>query len=160
MKSSLFSRSEGAGRATTRKTRGLTRSVIALMVPPFPAPSRPSKRRTTFSPLYLTHSWSLHSSAWSLSNSFRYLFPLSSSSSSLPPLAVLAMERHWGPHPPGASSRMNTARRPSERLAGAEVEADGLLGHRQVQGDVGPGLPVLHDPQPDATGEARMLEER
>src|SRR5215475_14079492 len=37
-----FCRSVGAGRATTRNTRGLTRSVIALMVPPLPAPSRPS----------------------------------------------------------------------------------------------------------------------
>src|SRR5215470_5747074 len=39
----LFSRSVGAGSATTRNTRGLTRSVIALIVPPLPAPSRPSK---------------------------------------------------------------------------------------------------------------------
>ena len=38
-----FSRSVGEGKATTRKIRGLTRSVMALMVPPFPAPSRPSK---------------------------------------------------------------------------------------------------------------------
>jgi len=37
-----FSRSVGAGRATTRNTRGLTRSVIRLIVPPFPAVSRPS----------------------------------------------------------------------------------------------------------------------
>ena len=35
-----------SGRAAPRRgmTRGLTRSVIALMVPPLPAPSRPSKR--------------------------------------------------------------------------------------------------------------------
>src|SRR5580704_7318617 len=33
----VFSRSEGAGNAATRKTRGLTLSVIALIVPPFPA---------------------------------------------------------------------------------------------------------------------------
>src|SRR5205085_965504 len=32
-----FSRSDGAGSATTRNTRGLTRSVIARIVPPFPA---------------------------------------------------------------------------------------------------------------------------
>jgi hypothetical protein len=38
----VFSRSVGVGRATTRKTRGLTRSVIRLIVPPFPAVSRPS----------------------------------------------------------------------------------------------------------------------
>ena len=38
-----FWRSDGAGSATTRNTRGLDRSVIALIVPPFPAASRPSK---------------------------------------------------------------------------------------------------------------------
>ena len=32
-----FSRSDGDGSATTRNTRGLTRSLIALMVPPLPA---------------------------------------------------------------------------------------------------------------------------
>ena len=32
-----FSRSDGAGSATSRKTRGLTRSVRARMVPPLPA---------------------------------------------------------------------------------------------------------------------------
>ena len=35
--------------------RGLTRSVIALIVPPLPAPSRPSKRMQTFNPLCTTH---------------------------------------------------------------------------------------------------------
>ena len=39
----VFSRSEGAGSATTRNTRGLTRSVSARIVPPLPAVSRPSK---------------------------------------------------------------------------------------------------------------------
>src|SRR5271165_1565932 len=43
-----FSRSVGAGSATTRNTRGLTRSVIALITPPFPAPSRPSNRMQIF----------------------------------------------------------------------------------------------------------------
>jgi len=43
MNISVFSRFEGAGSATTRKIRGLTRSVIALIVPPLPAASRPSK---------------------------------------------------------------------------------------------------------------------
>ena len=38
----VFSRSEGAGSATTRNTRGLTRSVSARIVPPLPAVSRPS----------------------------------------------------------------------------------------------------------------------
>src|ERR1043165_2256485 len=55
----LFSRSVGAGNATTRNTRGLTRSVIALIVPPLPAPSRPSKIRMTRRPLYLTQTCSL-----------------------------------------------------------------------------------------------------
>ena len=45
------SRSFGAGRAMTRNTRGLTRSVIALMVPPLPAVSRPSKTMQTFAPV-------------------------------------------------------------------------------------------------------------
>ena len=49
----LFSRSVGAGSATTRNTRGLTRSVIALMVPPLPAPSRPSNTMQTFKPFVL-----------------------------------------------------------------------------------------------------------
>src|SRR5262245_43647641 len=62
----LFSRSVGAGSATTRNTRGLTRSVIALMVPPFPAPSRPSKRLQTLPPLAFTHPCSLTSSTSSL----------------------------------------------------------------------------------------------
>ena len=51
-----FSRSLGAGSATTRNTRGLTRSVIALIVPPLPAVSRPSKTMHTFAPLAFTHS--------------------------------------------------------------------------------------------------------
>ena len=61
----VFSRSVGAGSATTRKTRGLTRSVIALIVPPLPAPSRPSKTMQTFKPLCTTHSCSLTSSTCS-----------------------------------------------------------------------------------------------
>src|SRR5262249_46258387 len=70
----VFSRSEGAGRATTRKTRGLTRSVMARMVPPLPAPSRPSKTMMTRRPLYFTQSWSLHNSAWSWRSFFSYFF--------------------------------------------------------------------------------------
>src|SRR5579864_2072350 len=82
----VFSRSEGAGRATTRNTRGLTRSVIALMVPPFPAPSRPSNTRMMRRPLYLTQSWSLQSPTCNFRSSFAYslllIFGLS------PPLEV------------------------------------------------------------------------
>jgi hypothetical protein len=51
-----FSRSEGAGSATTRKVRGLTRSVMDRMVPPLPAASRPSKTTMIRSPLALTQS--------------------------------------------------------------------------------------------------------
>ena len=43
------------GNATTRNTRGLTRSVMARIVPPFPAPSRPSNRTIIRSPLCFTH---------------------------------------------------------------------------------------------------------
>ena len=52
-----FSRSDGAGSATTRKTRGLSRSVIARIVPPFPAPSRPSNTMTMRLPFSLTQRW-------------------------------------------------------------------------------------------------------
>src|SRR6516162_5838523 len=69
-----FSRSFGAGKATNRNTRGLTRSVMARMVPPLPAASRPSKTTIARIPLYLTQSWSLHSSACSRLSSFSYSF--------------------------------------------------------------------------------------
>src|SRR5580700_8034099 len=52
----VFSRSVGVGRATTLNTRGLTRSVIRLIVPPFPAVSRPSKTTQTLAPESFTHS--------------------------------------------------------------------------------------------------------
>src|SRR5688572_10378730 len=68
----LFSRSVGAGSATTRNTRGLTRSLIALMVPPLPAPSRPSNTTQTLRPLCFTHSCSRTSSPCSRSSSFSY----------------------------------------------------------------------------------------
>src|SRR5215467_10608264 len=72
-----FSRSVGAGSATTRNTRGLTRSVIARIVPPFPAPSRPSNMTITRRPLCFTQAWRWHSSAWSLRRCFSYSLPLS-----------------------------------------------------------------------------------
>src|SRR5579862_5525063 len=67
-----FSRSDGAGNATTRNTRGLTRSVMALMVPPLPAASRPSNTTTTRSPSRLTQSCKAHSSTCSLRSAFSY----------------------------------------------------------------------------------------
>ena len=45
---------DGAGSATTRKTRGLTRSVRRLIIPPLPAASRPSKMMTMRAPLAFT----------------------------------------------------------------------------------------------------------
>ena len=58
--------SDGAGSATSQKARGLTRSVIALMVPPLPAASRPSKITITRSPLSFTHSCRRQSSSLQL----------------------------------------------------------------------------------------------
>ena len=45
------------------KHTGLTRSMIALIISPLPAPSRPSNTTQTLSPLATTQSWSLTSSA-------------------------------------------------------------------------------------------------
>src|SRR5215467_12777925 len=82
-----FSRSVGAGSATTRKMRGLTRSVMALIVPPLPAPSRPSNRMQTLRPSCTTHCWSLTNStcsrASSCSYSLRFSLPLDSGASFL-----------------------------------------------------------------------------
>src|SRR5206468_362205 len=72
-----FSRSVGAGRAATRNTRGLTRSVMALITPPLPAPSRPSNTTQIFSPLSLTHSCRLTSSSCSSDRCFSYTLRLS-----------------------------------------------------------------------------------
>ena len=73
-----FSRSVGAGRATVRNTRGLTRSVIRLIVPPFPAVSRPSNTIQILAPDSLTHSCratsSPCSSRISRSYSLRFIF--------------------------------------------------------------------------------------
>src|SRR5262245_36104372 len=73
----LFSRSEGAGSATRRNTRGLTRSVIALIVPPLPAPSRPSNSTITRAPSCFTHSCRWQSSTCSARSSFSYSFRFS-----------------------------------------------------------------------------------
>src|SRR4029079_13751730 len=140
----LFSRSDGAGSAMTRKTRGLTRSVRALIVPPLPAPSRPSNTMQTLRPLYLTHSWSFTSSTWSFFRAFSDFFLLSLSPSSLP--AAFAM---------GAScrSRALTHDRLHEQLAlfpvhavqphGDRLDRSGLgLGKIQHRG--GAGAVALH----------------
>jgi hypothetical protein len=72
----------GRRQPTTRKMRGLTRSVIASIVPPLPAPSRPSKTMQTLRPLSTTHCWSLTNSmrkrVSSRSYSFRFSLPSAS----------------------------------------------------------------------------------
>src|SRR5215472_471898 len=72
MYSCVFSRSDGAGSAATRNTRGLTRSVIALIVPPLPAASRPSNTTITRSPFSRTQSWRAHSSICRVRSSLSY----------------------------------------------------------------------------------------
>ena len=57
-----FSLSVGAGRATTRATRGSILCVIRLITLPLPAPSRPSQIITSFEPVSLTQSCNLISS--------------------------------------------------------------------------------------------------
>src|SRR5437016_2207311 len=46
--------------------------MIALIVPPLPAASRPSNTTITRRPLWTTHSCNRHNSVWSLRNSFSY----------------------------------------------------------------------------------------
>ncbi len=66
--------------ATIRKTRGLTFPVIALIVPPLPALSRPSNTTQIFAPEDLTHSCIATSSACkprsSASYSLRFILVL------------------------------------------------------------------------------------
>ena len=69
-----FSRSVGAGSATIRNTRGLTRSVMRLMVPPLPAVSRPSKTMQTLAPVAFTHSCRATSSPCRSRICFSYSF--------------------------------------------------------------------------------------
>src|SRR4029079_13387742 len=68
----VFSRSDGAGSAMTRNTRGLTRSVRTRIVPPLPAVSRPSNKMMARWPSRLTHSCNSQSSACSLRSFFVY----------------------------------------------------------------------------------------
>src|SRR5215472_12800189 len=114
-----FSRSVGAARATTRKTRGLTRSVIRLIVPPFPAVSRPSNTTQILAPVPFTHSCMATSSACrtriSRSYSLRFIFaggpsalacscpvggawPAASSCFCLPFFLAIALTSGWNGH--------------------------------------------------------------
>src|SRR5918994_2375350 len=107
-----FSRSVGEGSATTRNTRGLTRSVIALIVPPLPALSRPSNTTQTFAPEALTHTCIATSSACSLrssaSYSLRFIFVLI-------PACTMARRRVVRPHPgPGGTRSPAIGRSPAE----------------------------------------------
>ena len=63
-----------SGRAGRRRgtIRGLTRSVIRLIVPPLPAVSRPSNTMMIFAPVALTHSCIATSSPWSTRISASY----------------------------------------------------------------------------------------
>src|SRR6516162_1851843 len=91
MKSWDFSRSVGAGSATMRNTRGLTLSVIALMTPPLPAVSRPSKTNMIRNPSCCTQSCSFTSSPCSFFTCSSYsLFFIFSRFSSAAGVAALA----------------------------------------------------------------------
>src|SRR5262249_45183512 len=70
----------------TRNTRGLTRSVIALMVPPFPAPSRPSNTMQILWPLRCTHCLTFTSSTCSFLSFFSNSLRFSGSASADPAL--------------------------------------------------------------------------
>src|SRR6516225_434672 len=72
--------------------RGLTLSVIALIVPPLPAPSRPSKMMQTLRPLCTTHCWSLTSSTCRRASSRSYFFCFSLPLGSVTSVLVLDIE--------------------------------------------------------------------
>ena len=61
------------GRATTRNTRGLTRSTIRLIVPPLTAMSGPSNTMQSFAPVAFTHSCNATNSACSVA-AFGFVF--------------------------------------------------------------------------------------
>src|SRR5215472_13310779 len=109
-----FSRSDGAGSATTRNTRGLTRSVMALIVPPLPAASRPSKTTTTRSPLSFPQSCSAHSSTCRARSLFSYSFRLSGSAAVVIGVGLLGnldAEDLLAPQLPGAVLLMEDQQR-------------------------------------------------
>src|SRR6478752_6845309 len=141
-----LSRSVGAARAITRKTRGLTRSTMRLMVPPLPAVSRPSKTMQIFAPLALTHSCMATSSAWSRASSASYsrrfiLLPGSWSFAVFLPTGRLRSHAH-GVLVPSESGRRRARPDPPRRMicpGGRGVRAGGSLPldrARRLGGDV------------------------
>src|SRR5262245_27504890 len=158
----LFSRSVGAGNATTRNTRGLTRSVIALIVPPLPAPSRPSKTTQTLSPLWRTHCWSLTSSTWSFSSSSSYFLRLSF----LPGSSGVSIDRlpdrfftfglPLSTSSPSAGSAQRGADRRRERgivLGAQRLRIDGQrAGRGAALGEMDRGIGLLQPPAERARG--------
>ena len=89
----------GVGRATTRNTRGLTRSVIRLIVPPLPAVSRPSNTMQIFAPDFLTHSCIATSSAWRdlMCSSYSFFFIFPGAPSACPSACPSARPSGWYP---------------------------------------------------------------
>src|SRR5271156_259621 len=77
--------------------RELTRSVMALIVPPLPAPSRPSKTMQTLNPLCNTHCWSLTNSTCRRANSRSYSFPFSLPLASGSSLSASVIESSFAP---------------------------------------------------------------
>ena len=127
------SRSVGAGSATTRKTRGLTRSTIRLIVPPLPAVSRPSKTMQILAPERLTHSWTATSSpckARELALVGLALHPLRVAHQARPPRgerpgSTAAARRRRGRRDPAAQQPL--ARLDGQREQRGEPEADAPL---------------------------------
>src|SRR6478672_7147610 len=110
------SRGVGAGSATTRKTRGLTRSVMRLIVPPLPAVSRPSKTMTILAPLALTHSCIATSSPCRTRMCFSYSF-------------VFSLPRE----PPGEPPSAGPLRRDVDFLPMADLlDVDGAAGAKPM----------------------------
>src|SRR5215469_17342966 len=112
-----------------RNTRGLTLSVIALMTPPLPAVSRPSKTTTIRSPLSCTQSCSFTSSPCSFfrcsSYSLFFIFSRFSSAAGAAALALLRAAFDVRPSPvlfaaicftPGSRRPCAARRPPSMRL--------------------------------------------
>src|SRR5262245_55681199 len=150
-----FSRSEGAGRATSRKMRGLTRSVRALIVPPLPAASRPSKMTITRSPFSLIQSCSVHNSIWSLRSAFSYFLRFIGSgvasigllsTCGLHPAAPAVLPSHAAEHEVVADARVDPF---------AAVELDRISPvHGQRQGQSRAPVPLEIVPRNTVDGRA------